>query len=336
MKRRKKRASDGGDRVLFYRDARQCVSIKRYVFKQDCLYLWDILKINGMKKLYNCFSLAVMFLFLSQVCVLHARVMVEDTSAGKTIALEVAPGMKCSYVSGSYTVNPGDDLLLTFGVEDGAKTAEDVLLLVDGKEAAFKDMGGDYDFVYSLKDVQADHSVVIALRTYPVTIPETEGVYLTPSAGTHEIGYGEKFMLEVMVKAGYDNMNSKVYANDIELVPEPLPEMCPDAEPTLRSEMYYYNGYLVEAVKGPVVFRVEGIVLREGATGNSVVADHRAVVYAAEGSLFVETQRLEAVKVYSVTGALQASRQVNGVTSIPLGKGIYIVNIGAKVYKVVH
>lgn len=397
-----------------------------------------------MKKLYKFFTISLFLLFLTQSYNSQAKEIITEVLSANAIQLEIAPGIHCNYSSGKYTVNTGDNLFLTFGPDNHAKTVEDILFLIDGKETSFKDLGGNYDFTYNLSKIEADHSIVIALKTYPVTIPETEGTYLTPLAGIHEVTYGEKFWLEISIKSGYDYTDLKVYANDEELELFPLPEKCFTKSSLLSGLPHYYNGCMLEAVKGPVNIRIEGLKKEEPGFNNrdaevevinenlvsisfpapesvfsyilkiyelttteyklvridnvkpdssnglirsdieihsfyvdglepdkiymieveafdyneqnelaligsititflthdntvdntSMNNDYTHIIYSAEGMLYVETKVPEFVKVYSLNGVLKSAQQINGTVNIPLAKGLYIVNVGSKVYKV--
>jgi len=69
-------------------------------------------------------------------------------------------------------------------------------------------------------------------------------------------------------------------------------------------------------------------------TGNLLVAKNN--VWAASGTLFVETDSPATLSVYSVTGQLVNQVSVSGSTSLPLPKGLYIVQLNGKAYKVIN
>ncbi len=71
----------------------------------------------------------------------------------------------------------------------------------------------------------------------------------------------------------------------------------------------------------------------DGTTGNPTISGD--TVWAANGTLYVQTANPATVSVYSVTGQLHKQASVNGSYSIAMSKGIYIVQLNSRVYKVV-
>ncbi|MDR2917136.1 MAG: T9SS type A sorting domain-containing protein [Tannerella sp.] len=70
-----------------------------------------------------------------------------------------------------------------------------------------------------------------------------------------------------------------------------------------------------------------------GTTGNTAPSDD--AVWAANGTLYVQTANPATISVYSVTGQLHKQAFVNGSYSVAMSKGIYIVQLNGKTYKVV-
>ena len=69
-------------------------------------------------------------------------------------------------------------------------------------------------------------------------------------------------------------------------------------------------------------------------TGNLALGKNFA--YAALGTLYVQTDSPATLSIYSVTGQLVKQMQVTGNTSLPLPKGLYIVQLNGKAYKVIN
>lgn len=58
-------------------------------------------------------------------------------------------------------------------------------------------------------------------------------------------------------------------------------------------------------------------------------------VYTSGSSIVIETEKPATIDIYSATGLLRAQQTIDeGITYIPLSKGIYIVNVSGKAYKV--
>lgn len=82
-----------------------------------------------------------------------------------TITLSVGEGILLNGLTpGIHSLAEGDHLYLQFLPEDASRTAEDVLLLIDGVEAAFNDFGAGHYFSYILNPITADHTIEIRLR----------------------------------------------------------------------------------------------------------------------------------------------------------------------------
>ena len=69
-------------------------------------------------------------------------------------------------------------------------------------------------------------------------------------------------------------------------------------------------------------------------TGNLTMGKN--FVYAALGRLYVQTDSPSTLSVYSVTGQLVKQETVSGNTSLALPKGLYIVQLNGKAYKVIN
>lgn len=278
----------------------------------------------------------LLLLFLSCFYTANAASNLEETSStSHTIRFEIASGIRCTFGSGSYSVERSEDLRFTFAPEDRNKTAEDILFLVNGVETPFVILGDKYDYIYNLKNIQSDCSIEIALKTYPVTIPQTEGVFLYPYAGTYEVAYGDKFWFELSSLSGYTYWNQRVYANDIELEGEALPEKCFESVSLRSGERFpahYYMGYIIESVKSPIVLRIEGIET----TGNKTIDELTTPdIYVKDGIVYITSSSPEQVQIFSLSGVLRSSLLVNGFESMTLPKGFYIVKTGTTVKKVI-
>ncbi|MDR2040867.1 MAG: hypothetical protein LBP98_00930 [Tannerella sp.] len=68
-------------------------------------------------------------------------------------------------------------------------------------------------------------------------------------------------------------------------------------------------------------------------SGNETVEDG-VRIWAADGRLYVETPQPGLLSLYSVAGVIHARQTVVGNSAIPLPKGIYIVHLNGKIYKV--
>lgn len=76
-----------------------------------------------------------------------------------------------------------------------------------------------------------------------------------------------------------------------------------------------------------------GGIGEDGQTGNDLFDDY--AVWGANGTLYVKAASTATLSIYNITGQLCNQTTVNGSTSFPLAKGLYIVQLNGKAYKVV-
>lgn len=234
-----------------------------------------------------------------------------------TVILETASGIELYGISpGKLTVEEGSNLFLQFLPDDRSLTSGDVLFLVDGAATAFKDLGGSYYYVYTLSDIRSGHTILIALKEYPVVLPDIKEGHFDVGPGSHAVSYGEPFRFALTLNEGQNPADVTILVNGIILEPESREDM------TLT--------FLIDAVTGPLDITVEGL----DPTGNATV--HNPFnIYTTDGILVVETVSPTRVSVYSVTGQLCNSSLINGRKDILLSEGIYFVRVNGDVYKVI-
>jgi len=227
-----------------------------------------------------------------------------------TVTLEAAPGIDLyNLTAGKLTIEDGGHLHLQFLPEGPTATAADILFLVDGVETAFKDLGGSHYFSYILSPVEEDHSILIAMREYTVTLPYIDGVTTDPAAGEYRVAYGEPFRFTI----GLNDLESlKVLVNGIELSPDRTGENQPPQ-------------FTIDKVAGPVTIAIEGA---GDPVGNLYSEDVKPKIYAIPGTLIVETSVPSPVRIYTASGKLIATRIAKDTLSIPLPAGIYLVQVG--------
>ncbi len=237
-----------------------------------------------------------------------------------TVSLSIAEGLEVRTFpgGGDLTVEDGESLTIEFRPINPDTKKEDILLMVNGKEADFTFGEGAYYSSYSTGPVTDDMSIEIALNDYKISIPEVEGATIYPAPGEYDIPYGEPFTFTLTLNDDYDESEVKIYVNGEEVQPEPL-----------KSITYTI---VLEKVDGPIVITIEGVKRNE--TSNVGLEDG-VRIYSENGNLIVETDSPAPLKVYTPTGVLKAARVSSETESIPLNPGIYIVQLGDKTYKVV-
>ncbi|MDF9830193.1 hypothetical protein [Parabacteroides sp. PF5-6] len=241
------------------------------------------------------------------------QVTAVDT-AYHTISLIVTDGITCDYATGSHTIAEGDHLFLSFFPEEASLTAADILFLIDGVETAFNASVDGRGGSYILNPIEKDLDVVIALREYPVTLPEIEGLTITTSG---KAIYGQPFTFTISSPT-LDLSAMKVFVNGEELTAN-----------ALRAESYTYT---IAKVEGPIVITLEGYT-----TGHASLATGKIRVAMDNGQLTIDNEMANAVDIaiYSVTGQnVVQLRGLRGSKTVALPAGVYVVRAGTQTWKV--
>jgi len=243
----------------------------------------------------------------------------KDDTPHHTITLEVAPGINLNNLTaGNHQVEEGGHLHLQFLPEDHTLSAADLLLLIDGVETSFSDLGSGNYFSYILNPISQDHTILITLKEYTITLPEIDGATFTPGAGTHPVAYGQPFTFSLDLNDLNGLEDLKVLVNGIALTPD--------------SQVGSVLTFTINSVTGPVEITVEGL----NPTGNLDIANGKIRIATRNGQLTIDNSGTAVdVAVYTVAGQNVASlRALRGSETISLQPGIYLVKAGNEVYKV--
>gem|GEM_PF-4568555 len=85
------------------------------------------------------------------------------TESYHTVSVDVIEGIKANYINGRHYVEAGDHLQLIFSIDNPEWTADDIRLLVDGKETPFREFAVEI-YTYTLNPVEKDHTLQVILR----------------------------------------------------------------------------------------------------------------------------------------------------------------------------
>jgi len=228
-----------------------------------------------------------------------------------TITLEVAPGItNLNHTPGQLIFTTGEHLYLNFSLENPAMTASNILFLVNGTEQPLNSTGNN-SYSYIINPVNSDHTILIALKEYNVTLPEVDGVIFDFSPDENRIEYGKPFTFLVTLAKKINPALFRLFVNGLEIFPNPL------RTTTLT--------YTIEKVTGPINITVEGA----GDPVNNTSVENGIQIYGYGGQLVIETNSPQTVRVYNLTGRIITQRTLQvGTTKIPLAEGIYIVHVG--------
>lgn len=155
---------------------------------------------------------------------------------------------------------------------------------------------------------------------FPVSIPSIEGVTTIPAAGKYEMAYGQPFDLTVEVSDAYDKSDIIVEVNGVALAPV-----------SLRSVSYSYR---IEKVTSFLDINILGVT-KNDPLGIDKADNGTLRFYTSEDALYIDAPQSDTVAVYTLSGALVTQYVIPAGTSrLPLGKGVYIVRVGAETYKI--
>lgn len=228
-----------------------------------------------------------------------------------TITLNIATYINATKETGSYIINEGDGFSLTFHLENSeGYTDSDILFLLDGEEIDINSFQSGTNYRFTLNNIEADHTIDIALKTYKITVPQIEGLLTDPEAGTYNIPYGEPFTIIFTLEDKYDQSVVVVLINGkvVDLS-------------ALKSTSFTYT---IDKVVEPIVIEIKGIELNDP-THNMNINQQSLNIYTSEGILYINTNHLLPIEIYSISGTLLTSQKVNGETQVNLPQGIYVI-----------
>ncbi|WP_456088333.1 InlB B-repeat-containing protein [Parabacteroides sp.] len=152
---------------------------------------------------------------------------------------------------------------------------------------------------------------------YTVTLPEVEGVTTNPKAGMRTVEEGYSFSFTLTLHEGYESSRPVVKANGIVVEPR-------------ESD----GKYIIRNIEEDTEITIEGII-KDDPTGNATI-EGEIKVQAIGSTLHIYLPKAETVSVYTLSGLLYGQQDLSaGSTQMQLGRGMYLVKIGEKTYKIV-
>jgi len=149
-----------------------------------------------------------------------------------------------------------------------------------------------------------------------VILPEVEGATTEPKAGTHKVLDGEKFDFWLNIDPDYDQSTPVVTTSTGETL-------------TLNNN----GNYSIKSVNGATTIHIDGI--KPNNPTSTIEANKGLQVSASTGQIDISIDQPEEIKIYSVIGVLKKNIQVSaGSTSVLMPRGIYILQAGKKVVKI--
>lgn len=162
---------------------------------------------------------------------------------------------------------------------------------------------------------KSDEGNYPALHTVnAVILPQVVGATTDPVAGEYEVLDNAPFQFKLTLDAEYDKSTPVVTVNGKELTP--------------NEEGFY----VIEEVNTDMVIEISGI--EKNPVANEQIEKNEVSFYTQPGTIVVQAAQNTPVSIYTFQGVMQKSLTVNGTATIPVSKGLYILKIGDKNYKV--
>ena len=162
---------------------------------------------------------------------------------------------------------------------------------------------------------KSDEGNYPALHTVnAVILPQVVGATTDPVAGEYEVLDNAPFQFKLTLDAEYDKSTPVVTVNGKELTP--------------NEEGFY----VIEEVNTEMVIEISGI--EKNPVANEQIEKNEVSFYTQPGAIVVQATQNTPVSIYTFQGVMQKSLTVNGTATIPVSKGLYILKIGDKNYKV--
>lgn len=168
--------------------------------------------------------------------------------------------------------------------------------------------------------------IIEAPTTYfTVTIPKAEGITTNPVAGTYDVTRGDFFTFfitkDAISKSGMAPCEDVIVkVNGVEMHPVDMGNN--------RCKM------TINDIEEDI--NIEITLLKDSPVGNMDIASSPVKVYSVNSIIYVETAQAATVDVFAITGQSKFRQKVeSGITSIPAGRGIYVVKVDQEVFKVI-
>lgn len=154
---------------------------------------------------------------------------------------------------------------------------------------------------------------------YTVTLPSVDGVTTDPVAGDYQVEAWDSFRFYLTIGKDYDQSKPVITTSRYETI-----------EPRSSD-----GAYIIKYVRTNVEIRIDGVVKNPDPVANAEI-QAGIKVWGNNHRLFIHTDRLEEVSIYTFSGQLQKRfRSEAGDRFISLPSGTYIVLIGDERFKVI-
>jgi len=159
-----------------------------------------------------------------------------------------------------------------------------------------------------------------------VTIVAPSSISVIPAPGTHIKPRGSLMEITATLSDEYDGQEVWFVCEN---------DTIKDSGTDLRSTVFTYATYVHQVMTIKLLRVKDGIPQPyEPPVGNESIGDDRTHVYTQNGHLIVETEKPTTLLICNIHGQLISHKNIPaGVTSLPLNRGIYIIQIGNRVYK---
>lgn len=235
------------------------------------------------------------------------------------VTLKTISDIQTTPKAGQYSREDGESFGVTFVIPEKYE-ADDIIVDLDGNSKTFSRVSGN-TYSYTITNIKRNHVISIEKnKRFQINLNKTDGVVFEPSAGIHNAGKYDDFSFTITLEKNYDQSTFKVYANNSLINPTQV-----------KDGTYTYR---LSSVQKDYDITVEGVEKNDGVANEDI--DGKIKVYANNKTLFVRTNEVALLTIYTLNGQLHASETIPaGTTSVQLPSGVYIVKVNDEIFKVI-
>ncbi len=251
-----------------------------------------------------------------------------DIPASYTVTIPQVQGISITPAT-SVVVNKNESITITVSPSQGYSISN-MALYANGTPVDPDVTLGNGAKEFTIANITEDIVVTISgvteisTSTYTVTIPQVEGISITPLAGIHTVLENASLTITVSALDGYLIDNMGFYVNGTLLQP--------------YSNVDGEKRFMIASVTKNTEIAILGVTKKDD-VANPGLSDG-LVVYTTSGYIIIEnniaSDSQDEVCIYNMVGTLLVKQGLPlGSTRIPMEKGLYLVVIGDKIFKVV-
>lgn len=235
------------------------------------------------------------------------------------VTLKTISDIQTTPKAGQYSREDGESFGVTFVIPEKYEV-DDIIVDLNGNSKTFSHVSGN-TYSYTITNIKKNHVISIEKnKRFEINLNKTDGVVFDPSAGMHNVGKYDDFSFTITLEKNYDQSTFKVYANNSLINPIQV-----------KDGTYTYR---LSSVQKDYDITVEGVEKNDDVANEDI--DGKIKVYANNKTLFVRTNEVALLTIYTLNGQIHTSETIPaGTTKVQLPSGVYIVKVNDEIFKVI-